>query len=99
MGYRQTGQEPEEFAVGDQLELSAGLRHVVDSGASFSLAYAYYDNRFDPRVRTHTFTGGAAKEFSTKVTGDVSLGASYLDAGSRTCPAGPSSAGRDSPCG
>jgi len=82
MGYRQTGQDPEEFAVGDQLELSAGLRHVVDSGASLSLAYAYYDNRFDPRVRTHTFTGGAAKEFSTKVTGDVSLGASYLDAGS-----------------
>ena len=82
LGLRRTGQEPEEFAVGDQLELTAGLRHVVDSGASVSFAYDYQDNRFDTRTRTHSFVGQAGKEFSSRVTGDVSLGASYLDAGS-----------------
>ena len=70
------------FAFGDQLELTAGLRHTIDSGASLSFGYAYQDNRFDPRVRTHSLFGQAAKEFSSKVSGDVSLGASYLDAAS-----------------
>jgi hypothetical protein len=79
LGYRRTGQEPETFAYGDQLELTAGLRHVIDPGASLSFTYGYQDNRFDPRTRTHSFFGQAAKKLSSKVTGDVSLGASYLD--------------------
>ena len=79
LGYRRTGQQPETFAYGDQLELTAGLRHVIDPGASLSFTYAYQDNRFDPWTRTHSFFAQAAKKFSSKVSGDVSLGASYLD--------------------
>jgi hypothetical protein len=78
-GYRRTGQEPETFAYGDQLEARAGLRYVLDPGASLSFNYTYQDNRFDPWTRTHSFFGNAAKELSSKVTGDVTLGASYLD--------------------
>jgi hypothetical protein len=82
VGYRRTGQDPETFAFGDQLEATAGLRRLVGSETTLSLTYAYQDNRFDPATRVHSFFGGLAKKLSSKVTGDVSLGASYLDAGS-----------------
>ena len=79
LGYRRTGQEPETFAFGDQLELTAGMRRVLGSRSSLSFTYTYQDNRFDPWTRTHSFFLLGAKKFSSKVTGDVSLGASYLD--------------------
>ncbi|HXK10298.1 MAG TPA: hypothetical protein VMT70_11680 [Vicinamibacteria bacterium] len=79
LGYRETGQEPRTYAVGDQIELSAGLRQALDSGANLNLTYAYQDNRFNPQVQTHSFGGGADKEFNSKVKGDVSFGASYID--------------------
>jgi len=79
VGYRRTGQEPETFPEGEQLEATAGLRHLLDSDWTLSFAYAYQDNRFDPGTRTHTFLGRVGKEFSPRVAGDLSLGASYLD--------------------
>jgi hypothetical protein len=79
VGYRRTGQDPETFSFGDQLEATAGLRRLVASETTLSLTYTYQDNRFDPPAQTHTALGVLAKKFSTKVTGDVSVGASYLD--------------------
>ncbi len=79
LGYRRTGQDPETFSFGDQLEATAGLRRLVATDTTLSLTYTYQDNRFDPPTRTHSFLGMFAKKFSTKVTGDVSIGSSYLD--------------------
>jgi hypothetical protein len=79
VGYRRTGQDPDTFSFGDQLEATAGLRRIVGSDTTLSFTYAYQDNRFDPPTRTHSFFAAFAKKFSTKVTGDVSLGSSYLD--------------------
>ena len=79
LGYRRTGQDPETFSFGDQFEAVAGLRRLVASETTLSFTYTYQDNRFDPPARTHNFLGVLAKKFSTKVTGDVSLGATYLD--------------------
>ena len=79
LGYRRTGQEPRTFAEGDQLEAQVGLRRALDAGANLSFNYTYQDNRFNPEVRTHSFGGQAEKELNSKVKGDVSLGASYLD--------------------
>ncbi len=78
-GFRQTGQEPRTFAAGDQLEAQAGWQHTIDGGADLTLAYSFQDNRFELPVRTHTLIGGFAKELSSKVKVDVSLGGSYLD--------------------
>jgi len=79
LGFRRTGQEPRTFADGDQVEAQLGLQHTIDTGADLSFTYGYQDNRFDPRLRTHTLVGGVAKELNAKVKFDVSLGGSYLD--------------------
>jgi len=78
-GYRRTGQDPDTFSFGDQLEATAGLRRLLGSDATLSFTYTYQDNRFDPPTQTHSFWAALAKKFSTRVTGDVSLGSSYLD--------------------
>ena len=78
LGFRRTGQEPRTFAAGDQIEAQVGLQHAIDAGANLSFTYGYQDNRFDPRLRTHTLVGGVAKALSAKVRFDISLGGSYL---------------------
>ncbi len=79
LGYRQTGEDPRTFSAGEQLEAGVTLRRVIDPTANASLVYDYQDNRFLPRIQVHTVTGQAEKQFSSKVKGDASFGASFLD--------------------
>ncbi len=79
LGVRSSTTETIGVPDGRLYDASFTLNHKLDPTAGVSLGYVYQHADYDRVTQTHSIFGRAQKEFSEKLHGDVTLGATHLD--------------------